>query len=99
MPWSSFDRIVTPENLREMPTFDARVVLQSTGGRPVTYRRSDVIFSQGDAADSVFVIREGLVKLSVMSHHGKEGVIAMLESGDFFGETALAGRTSPRERS
>ncbi|HEX9083983.1 MAG TPA: Crp/Fnr family transcriptional regulator, partial [Gemmatimonadaceae bacterium] len=77
---------------RAMPTFDATVVLRSAGGRTATCRRSDVVFSQDDVADSVFFILEGVVRLSVLSHGGKEGVVAMLESGDFFGESALAGR-------
>jgi len=82
----------TIQVVRAMPNFDASVVLRSAGGRTTTYRPSDVIFSQGDVADSVFLIREGLVKLSVLSHSGKEGVVAMLESGNFFGESALGGR-------
>ena len=78
--------------VRATPTFNANVVLRSAGGTTAPYRPSDVIFSQDDAADSVFCIREGAVKLSVLSHSGKEGVIAILESGDVFGESALAGR-------
>jgi len=56
-----------------------------------SYRRSDTVFSQGAAADSVFYIKDGAVKLSVLSRGGKEGIVAILESGDFFGESALAG--------
>ena len=87
----------TMQVVRAMPTFDANVVLRSAGGRTASYRHSDVIFSQGDVADSVFFIRDGVVKLSVLSHSGKEGVVAMLESGDFFGEGALAGRPGRSE--
>jgi len=78
--------------VRATPTFGANVDLRAAGGTTAPYRRSDVIFSQDDVADSVFFIREGVVKLSVLSHTGKEGVFAILESGDFFGESALAGR-------
>ena len=57
----------------------------------MTYQPTDVIFSQGDPADSIAYIQEGTVKLSVLSRGGKEAVVAMLEPGDFFGEQAPAG--------
>lgn len=49
-----------------------------------------ILFSQGDVADRVMYLRAGAVKLSVLSRSGKEAVIAMLEAGAFFGESALA---------
>ena len=51
------------------------------------------IFSQGDAADAVFYIQAGKVKLTVVSQQGKEAVVAILEQGAFFGESCLAGQT------
>jgi CRP-like cAMP-binding protein len=54
------------------------------------YARSAVIFSQGDAANDVFYIQSGSVKLSVLSRTGKEAVVAVLGQGDFFGEGCLA---------
>ena len=51
------------------------------------------IFSQGDAADAVFYIQAGKVKLTVVSQQGKEAVVAILEEGAFFGESCLAGHT------
>jgi CRP-like cAMP-binding protein len=51
-----------------------------------------VIFSQGDAADAVFYIKTGRVKLTVVSQEGKEAVVAILGHGDFFGEGSLAGQ-------
>jgi CRP/FNR family transcriptional regulator, cyclic AMP receptor protein len=50
------------------------------------------IFSQGDPASSVMYIRKGSVKLSVVSKTGKEAVVGMLATGDFFGEGCLAGQ-------
>ena len=50
-----------------------------------------MIFSQGDAADAVFYIQAGQVKLTVVSQQGKEAVVAILERGSFFGESSLAG--------
>ena len=73
--------------------FAADAFLRSAGaGTTVaTYKRADVIFSQGDASDSVLFIQKGSVKLSVLSQAGKEAVVAMLGPGDFFGERALTG--------
>ena len=50
------------------------------------------IFSQGDLADSVLYIQKGTVRLSVVNANGKEAVMALLESGDFFGEGCVAGQ-------
>jgi len=54
--------------------------------------KHQTLFTQGDAATAVFYILEGCVKLTVISLQGKEAVVAMLESGDFFGEACLAGQ-------
>ncbi|HLZ33677.1 MAG TPA: cyclic nucleotide-binding domain-containing protein [Nitrospira sp.] len=51
------------------------------------------IFSRRDAADAVFYIQAGKVKLTVVSQQGKEAVVAILEQGAFFGEACLAGQT------
>ena len=59
----------------------------------VEYRVGATIFAQGDAATSVMYIEQGTVRLSVLSHAGKEAVIAVLERFHFFGEGCLAGQT------
>ena len=51
-----------------------------------------IVFSQGDAADSVFFIEQGKVKVTVVSEQGKEAVVAILGPGEFFGEGCLAGQ-------
>ncbi|HEY7450793.1 MAG TPA: Crp/Fnr family transcriptional regulator [Vicinamibacterales bacterium] len=56
------------------------------------FRRLAVIFAQGDPCDSVMYIQKGAVRLSVLSHSGKEAIVAMLGPGDFLGEGALAGQ-------
>ena len=73
--------------------FDAEAFLRSAGAGKtiVTYKAAKVIFSQGDASESVVYIQKGTVKLSVLSPGGKEAVVAMLGPGDFFGEQALTG--------
>jgi CRP/FNR family cyclic AMP-dependent transcriptional regulator len=52
-----------------------------------------LIFAQGAAAQTVFYIQDGEVKLSVLSSKGKEAVVGVLGPGDFFGEGCLAGQT------
>jgi CRP-like cAMP-binding protein len=56
------------------------------------YRAKEIVFSQGDAADAVFFIHKGNVKLTVLSARGKEAVIGVLDPGSFFGEGCLAGQ-------
>jgi CRP-like cAMP-binding protein len=56
------------------------------------FRKKQLIFSQGDAADSVIYIQKGSVKLTVVNEIGKEAVVAIFGSGDFFGEGAMAGQ-------
>ena len=58
----------------------------------LTCQKKQILFSQGDVADSVFYIQAGRVKLSVVSQRGKEAVIALMDAGSFFGEGCLAGK-------
>ena len=58
--------------------------------RRLEYDPASVIFAQGDPAPSVMYVESGAVRLSVLSHAGKEAVIAVLEPGHFFGEGCLA---------
>src|SRR5687767_11897152 len=72
--------------------FDPRVFLTKLGsGKTVRdYRPRQAVFSQGDPADAVFYVLSGKVKLTVLSTHGKQAVIAILEPGNSFGEGCLA---------
>jgi CRP-like cAMP-binding protein len=66
---------------------------KADGGRTVSkYRKGQILFAQGDPADSVLYIQEGRIKLAVVSAQGKEAVIAFLKAGDFIGEGCLTGR-------
>jgi CRP/FNR family cyclic AMP-dependent transcriptional regulator len=58
----------------------------------VEYGSRTTIFAQGDPATSVMYVEEGTVRLSVLSHAGKEAVIAVLDVGHFFGEGCLVGQ-------
>jgi CRP/FNR family cyclic AMP-dependent transcriptional regulator len=62
-------------------------------GRTIaSYRKNQIVFSQGDAADSVFYIQKGKVKVTVVSEHGKEAVVAILGIDEFCGEGCLSGQ-------
>jgi CRP/FNR family transcriptional regulator, cyclic AMP receptor protein len=80
--------------LKGKHTLDAQAFLDSAGvaRRVAEYRRSQKIYSQGDPATSVMYLQKGGVKLSVVNEVGKEAVLAILGSGDFFGEGCLAGQ-------
>ena len=58
-----------------------------------SYGKNQKIFAQGDAADSVFYVQDGQVKLSVISELGKEAVVALHGKEDFFGEGCLSGQS------
>ena len=58
----------------------------------ITYKPGTRLFAQGDRAASVMYIEQGTVRLSVVSHAGKEAVVAILEPGHFLGEGCLAGQ-------
>jgi CRP/FNR family cyclic AMP-dependent transcriptional regulator len=76
------------------PIFNIEAFLESTGVSPRTVRFATgaPVYVQGARANSVFYVREGGVKLSVLSSAGKEAVVAMLSPGDFLGEGCLAGQ-------
>jgi CRP-like cAMP-binding protein len=72
--------------------FDPKTLLATAGiGRTVRrYNSKQVIFSQGERADTVLYIQQGRVRLSVLSKQGKEATIALLGPGDFLGEGCIA---------
>jgi CRP/FNR family cyclic AMP-dependent transcriptional regulator len=63
-----------------------------TGKTTLTCPKKRILFSQGDAADAVFYIQTGQIKLTVISSQGNEAIVALLEPGAFFGEGCLAGQ-------
>jgi CRP-like cAMP-binding protein len=95
--------LLPPPDLKSGPTepvpeqsdsFDPRQILTKlTDGKTTqNYLASECVFSQGEAADGVFYIQSGRVKLTVVSKSGKEAVIAILPQASFFGEGCLAGQ-------
>jgi CRP/FNR family transcriptional regulator, cyclic AMP receptor protein len=75
-------------------SFDPKVFLSKVnGGRTISeYRKNQVVYRQGEPADSVFYIQTGKAKITVASAQGKEAVVAILGTGDFFGEGCLGGQ-------
>jgi CRP-like cAMP-binding protein len=58
----------------------------SAAEKLVTFPKQRTIFTQGDSGDSVFYLKEGVVKLFLTNETAKEAVIALLAAGDFLGE-------------
>jgi CRP/FNR family cyclic AMP-dependent transcriptional regulator len=81
--------------IKRRPSFNPKSFLAKVGeGRSIgTYHRDQTVFSQGDLADAVFYIQKGKVKVTVVSEQGKEAVVAILGTNEFFGEGCLAGQT------
>ena len=76
------------EDAFEPKAFLSRV---SAGKAVERYVKNQKIYSQGDAADEVFFIQKGKVKLTVLSEQGKEAVVGILGEGQFFGEACIEG--------
>ncbi len=72
--------------------FDSFLASVGIGRSTEKFQRGRAVFRQGDGADAVFYIQKGKVQITVVSEQGKEGVIAILEAGEFFGEGCLAGQ-------
>jgi CRP-like cAMP-binding protein len=59
----------------------------------VEYESGGSLFRQGDSSTTILYVQAGAVRLSVVSHAGKEAVIAVIETGEFFGESCLTGQS------
>jgi CRP/FNR family cyclic AMP-dependent transcriptional regulator len=77
---------------KKTPPFDPKVFLSKiTEGHTVSnFRKDEIVYTQGEPADSVFYVHKGKAKITVLSEQGKEAVVALLSIGDFFGEGCLA---------
>ena len=76
-------------------SFDPLAFLAKVGtGKTISvYRKDQIIFSQGEVADTIFYIQKGGVKVVVLSDQGKEAVVGILEPGQFFGEGCMNGHS------
>ena len=79
---------------RQAIPFDPKVFLATANGAGtiIKYKKGQIIFSQGDPANSVFYIHNGNVKVSIASEQGKEVVVAVLGGDEFCGEGCLTGQ-------
>jgi CRP-like cAMP-binding protein len=97
-PAAAREVMVSPAEIGTLPertaAFDPRLLLTTfgVGKSKQEYQEDEAVFSQGDAADAVFYLQSGKVKLTAVSAQGKEAVVAILPEGSFFGESCLAGR-------
>ena len=75
-------------------TFDPKAFLATVGpGHTVSdLRKNEVVFLQSAAADAVFYIQKGKIKIVVSSEQGKEAVVGVMGPGEFFGEGCLIGQ-------
>jgi CRP/FNR family transcriptional regulator, cyclic AMP receptor protein len=87
-------KMTTSPDLTKRRGFDPATFLETAAkGRVIsTHPPGEILYSQGDDADSVFYIRRGKIKITVLSMHGKEAVIALLKADEFFGEGCLIGQ-------
>ena len=83
-----------PTKRKAQKPFDPKVFLaKANGGRTISkYEKNQIVFAQGNPADSVFYIHDGKVKITVISEQGKEAVVAILGPDEFCGEGCLTGQ-------
>jgi CRP/FNR family transcriptional regulator, cyclic AMP receptor protein len=81
---------------KQRRAFNPKTFLTSVGAgrKMVSFKKGQTIYAQGDAADSLFVIQRGTVKLSVKSQAGKEAILDILSDEDFVGKDSVAGQSS-----
>jgi CRP/FNR family transcriptional regulator, cyclic AMP receptor protein len=81
---------------KQRRAFNPKTFLTSVGAgrKMVSFKKGQTIYAQGDAADSLFVIQKGTVKLSVKSQAGKEAILDILSDEDFVGKDSVAGQSS-----
>ena len=82
-------------NKTAQDSFDPKIFLAKVGeGKTILeFRKDQVVFAQGDAADTVFYIQKGRIKVVVISEQGKEAVVGILGPGQFFGEGCMNGHS------
>ena len=74
-------------------SFNPKTFLTTIGAgrRLISFTKGQTIYAQGDAADSLFVVQSGSVKLSMKSHAGKEATLDILREADFIGKDSIVG--------
>jgi CRP-like cAMP-binding protein len=77
----------------EKTLFDPKSFLAKVGEGKVIlkFKKNQIVFAQGDIANTVLYVQKGRIKVLVVSEQGKEAVVGILEPGQFFGEGCLNG--------
>ncbi len=88
-------RAGTPASGGDSYWFEPLLAKISRGKSQENFRKGQLLYSQGQQADSVYFLAKGKVRLTVLSKTGKEAILGVLEPGDFCGEGCLAGQTHP----
>jgi CRP/FNR family cyclic AMP-dependent transcriptional regulator len=81
---------------KQRRAFNPKTFLTTVGAgrKMISLQKGQTIYAQGDAADALFVIQKGKVKLSVKSKTGKEATLDILSDEDFLGKDSIAGQSS-----
>ena len=72
------------------------LAVAGAGRRLVHLKPKQVFYTQGSDADTIFYLQTGIAKLTVISAHGKEATITLVNAGDFLGEEAIAAHVEKR---
>lgn len=72
------------------PWFEPLLARISQGRRQLLLEKGDMVYSQGQKADSVFFLARGKVRLTVLSAQGREAVLGVITDGSFCGEGCLS---------
>ena len=79
---------------QSLSDFEKYFAAAGAGKSILAFKKNATIYSQGDPSEAIFYIQKGRVKLHVVSEHGKEAVVAIMEAGQFLGEGCLNGYTA-----
>ncbi len=63
---------------------EKQLIIQAAGKK--VYPKNTIILSEGDTTDSLYMVRSGKVKVSIIDEYGKEIILAILGPGEYFGE-------------
>ena len=82
-----------PNNTKVSFNPKAFLAIVGEGKTILKFQKNQVVFAQGDAADTVFYIQKGRVKVVVISEQGKEAIVGIFGPGQFFGEGCMNGHS------
>jgi CRP-like cAMP-binding protein len=81
---------MTPKPPKREDDVAKRLSAAGIVSKTVQFAKAQKIFQQGNPADCVFLVLQGVVKITIVNEQGKEAVIALVEAGDFVGESCIS---------